>query len=117
MRLLVLLTASVIATAAPVRAWCEASCLAAAHQEDAAAKPHCPTSEPAGDDAKMSAANLDDCPVVEAARPITFAKLDFADAPVVVSARGTTPALPRAGTPGHLGTPALRHPGFIPLRI
>jgi hypothetical protein len=115
MRLLVLLTASVLATAAPMRAWCEASCLSAAHQDAASAKPHCPTTDTTSGLA-ISAAGLDDCPVVESARPIQ-AKLDFALAALQGTGHSVTPRHPGTQAPRHPRTQAPRHPGFIPLRI
>ena len=117
MRLVVLLTASVIATAAPLRAWCEATCLAPAHHADSSAKPHCPTDEPAGVDAKVSASDLDDCPIVEAARPTTFAKLDFHRAAVSTHPGMFEPSHLRASASGQPGTKTPRHLSFIPLRI
>jgi hypothetical protein len=117
MRLVVLLTASVIATAAPLRAWCEATCLAPAHHADASAKPHCPTGEPADGDPKISAGNLDDCPIIEAARPTTFAKLDLAPARLTASSHGAAPEPPGSRAPSHSHAQAPRRPSFIPLRV
>jgi hypothetical protein len=103
MRLVVLLTAAVIATAAPLRAWCEATCVAPAHHAGSTAKPHCPTNETADDKAKMAAVDLDDCPIIEAARPTSFAKLDFH--------RGAVSTHPGVFAPSHLITRAPQHPG------
>jgi hypothetical protein len=120
MRLIVLLTASVIAIAAPLRTWCEATCLPPAHHADSSAKPHCPTSEPAGSEARISAGNLDDCPIVEAARPTTLAKLDFHRVAANTHPDTFEPSHLRTKAPGHPGTLAPRHPrhlSFIPLRL
>ena len=113
----ILIVALLVGGAAPARAWCEATCLAPAHHADSSAKPHCPTSEPSGDDVKMSAGDLDDCPVVEAARPTTFAKLDFHRVAVSTHTGTFEPTQLRTKAPEHSGTQAPRHPGFIPLRI
>ncbi len=62
---------AVLAAAAPMRAWCEATCLAPAEQQS-----HCPGHAPAGDDTAVAASPLDDCPVLESARPTLSARLD-----------------------------------------
>jgi hypothetical protein len=72
-RLVIMLAIAVVAAAAPARAWCEAACLA----PTAESTPHCPTHEPAGDTATISASSIDDCPILEAARPPLQARLDF----------------------------------------
>ncbi len=72
-RLVIMSAIAVVAAAAPARAWCEAACLA----PTAESTPHCPTHEPAGDTATFSASSLDDCPILEAARPPLQARLDF----------------------------------------
>ena len=74
-RFLVLACALALGAVAPARAWCEASCLAPAAHGDAA-KPHCPTHEPAGAGTTLSATVIDDCPVVESARPTITARVD-----------------------------------------
>jgi len=80
----ILFVALLVGAAAPARAWCEATCLATAHQESA--KPHCPSHEPSSNSPTMAAAKGADCPALESARP-TQAKLDFAPAPVVETTR------------------------------
>ena len=72
-RLVIVLAIAVVAAAAPVRAWCEAACLA----PTAESTPHCPTHEPARDTATFSASSLDDCPILEAARPPLQGRLDL----------------------------------------
>jgi hypothetical protein len=98
-RAILILTAVVLATAAPLRAWCEADCLAPAHAESTATSSHCKTTEPNNDSTSMSASFIADCPSVESARPVAIAK------PIVA------PAI----APQHPSTPAPRHPGTIGL--
>jgi hypothetical protein len=73
-RVIALVSVLLVGLAAPARAWCEASCLAPAHT--GSAKPHCPTHEPASSGTSLSATVLNDCPVVESARPTITARLD-----------------------------------------
>src|SRR5918993_1422791 len=70
-RIVVLLSVIALGAAAPARAWCEASCLAP--QQDS---PHCPSHEPTGDAATISASGTADCPVLESARPAVPARDD-----------------------------------------
>ncbi|HEX6164225.1 MAG TPA: hypothetical protein VFZ31_12715 [Vicinamibacterales bacterium] len=109
----ILVIALLLGAAAPARAWCEASCLLPSAD---AATPHCATQESEDDRRAMSASAIDDCPVVESARPST-AKIEFVRAP-------NSTLWHRA--PAHLGTLAPWHPGTqapvhrgtdIPLRI
>jgi hypothetical protein len=79
-RFVIALAIVVIGGAAPVRAWCEATCLA----PTAASESHCPTHDPADDVAAISAADLGQCPVLESARPTLPARLD-ADASVITT--------------------------------
>jgi hypothetical protein len=72
-RFLVLGCVVVLGMTAPARAWCEATCLEA-HGD--VTKPHCPTHEPADSGTSLSATVIDDCPVVESARPTVTARLD-----------------------------------------
>ena len=71
-RLIALLAVAVLGAAAPARAWCEATCLAPTETQ-----PHCPTHEPSGDSATISASSIDDCPILESARPTLQARLDL----------------------------------------
>ncbi len=71
-RLIALLSVAVIGAAAPTRAWCEAACLAPTES-----KQHCPTHEPSGDTATVSSSSIDDCPILESARPTLQARLDL----------------------------------------
>jgi len=109
------LLAVLIAAAAPARAWCEASCLAPPHT-DTSTKAHCPTHDAAPTGTSMSATTIDDCPVVESARPIP-ARLDVQ----VFSRVALSHLAPSA--PKHLRTPAPPHltatvgKRLIPLRI
>ena|SRR5688572_3173842 len=63
-RWLVLACALTIGAVAPARAWCEATCLAPAETQS-----HCQTHQPADGTATISATVVDECPVVESARP------------------------------------------------
>ena len=77
-RLAVVLAIVVIGAAAPARAWCEATCIAPVAQGEA----HCPSHDPADGTTKIGAVGLDECPVLEAARPSAPARLDVG-APLV----------------------------------
>jgi hypothetical protein len=72
-RLVIMSAIAVVGAAAPVRAWCEAACLA----PTAESTQHCSTHEPAGDTATFSASSIDDCPILEAARPPLQTRHDF----------------------------------------
>ena len=87
-RVIVLLAAMVIGATAPARAWCEASCLAPAHDSPA----HCPSHEPAGDATSISATGIEECPALETARPIAQARVEASTAVVAFQA----PALKRS---------------------
>jgi len=77
MRAVLIATAVVMATAAPLRAWCEASCLAPAHHAESS-RSHCPTTEPSGDDGtSLSASSFDECPAIEAARTTNVLRSDL----------------------------------------
>jgi len=111
-RLSIVLVAILIGTAAPARAWCEATCLA----PETSTQAHCPTQDTPSNDPSISGTAIDDCPVIESARPgqarfdvqvfvlVTFAQL----AP---SASGCT----STSAPRHLRPTALTH--LTPLRI
>jgi hypothetical protein len=71
-RFIALLAVAVLGAAAPTRAWCEAACLAPTETTQ-----HCPTHEPSGDAATISASSTDDCPILESARPTLQARLDL----------------------------------------
>jgi hypothetical protein len=71
-RLIALLSVAVIGAAAPARAWCEAACLAPTESSQ-----HCPTHEPPGNAATIAANSIDDCPILESARPTLQARLDL----------------------------------------
>jgi len=114
-RFAIVFVAALIGIAAPARAWCEASCFAAPHHSESTAKPHCPAHESPDGSSSVSAGNLDDCPLVEAARPTTAH---------IVFVR-STPLIAAILAPLHSGTQAPRHPGTqtprhlirVPLRI
>ena len=69
-RLIALLSVAVLGAAAPTRAWCEAACLAPTESTQ-----HCPTHEPSGDTATISASDIGDCPILESARPPISARV------------------------------------------
>jgi hypothetical protein len=83
----VLLVVALVGAASPARAWCEADCLAPAE-----AASHC-GHEPAGDGTNLSAAAIDDCPVLESARPTPATRID-AQAAVVATPVPTLTARP-----------------------
>ena len=95
-RLLIILAIAVVATAAPARAWCEAACVAPTES-----KQHCPTHEPAGGTAAISSSSLDDCPILESARPALQARLDLQAVTIVTHA-------PALGTRTHVTPSSVR---------
>jgi hypothetical protein len=85
----------IVGATAPARAWCEATCLApAAH-----AQSHCPSHDPGDGTATISASIIDQCPVLESARPNAPARLDLqaaldgASVPSLVVRTHITPGL------------------------
>ena len=50
--------------------------MAPAHRAGDAAKPHCSSHDPASAGTSLSATVIDDCPVVESARPTITARVD-----------------------------------------
>lgn len=112
MRAAIVLLALLIGAAAPARAWCEASCLAPASTTE-----HCPTHVPASDDLSITAAAIDNCPVLEAARPTTIARLELKAALVTIAPAQVTPTrapIARAAIAPPLTSVFQRH---TPLRI
>ena len=101
-RLVIVLAIAVVAAAAPLRAWCEAACLAPTAERTQ----HCPTHEPARDTATFSASSLDDCPILDAARPPLHARLDLhavvsgTHAPALNARTPVTPLLVRPHSAG-----------------
>ena len=95
-RLFIVLAITVVATAAPARAWCEAACVAPAETNQ-----HCPKHEPSGDTATISASSIDDCPILESVRPTLQARLDLLAvaagtyAPVLNTRTSVTPSAVR----------------------
>jgi hypothetical protein len=71
-RIILLLAVIVIGAAAPVRAWCEASCLVPAHDTTS----HCPSHQQERDGTSISSTSLDACPALDSARPTAPARLD-----------------------------------------
>ena len=100
-RLAIVLLAVVIGAVAPARAWCEASCLAPVPAASSS-KSHCLTHDSSSSQQSISAAAIDNCPVIESARPIP-ARLD-----VQVFSRVALPYL-APSAPRHLSTPAPPH--------
>ena len=81
-RYVLILSVAVIAAAAPLRAWCEATCLAPTESNSS----HCPTHEPAGDATTLSANDSAECPSLESARTSIPARLDAQTTAVAVAA-------------------------------
>ncbi|MFM8533914.1 MAG: hypothetical protein ACKOEC_10090 [Acidimicrobiia bacterium] len=102
-RATLILIAVVLAAAAPLRAWCEAGCLAPVHAEGAATPSHCQLAEPDTSTTSLAGVFVTDCPTAESARPITW--LELAIAPAV------TPAHPSTPEPRHL-RPATKPSGY-----
>ena len=73
MRGLVLACALVVGALVPARAWCEATCLA----PTANTQSHCPSHEPADGTTTIAASIIDQCPVLESARPNAPARIDL----------------------------------------
>ena len=78
---LILACALTVGAGAPARAWCEATCVAPAAERQS----HCPTPDPAGGTTALSASIVDECPVLESARPPAPARLDVQAAPAAVN--------------------------------
>ena len=100
-RWLVLACALIVGAVAPARAWCEATCFAPA----ADTQSHCPTHEPADGTATISASIIDECPVLESARPSAPARIDLqaslvrAYLPALIVRTHITPAFDRSHDP------------------
>jgi hypothetical protein len=112
---LVLVIALLVGAAAPVRAWCEATCLGPAAHADSA-KPHCPSHESSSNGSSLSADGIADCPTIESARPV-LAKLNLAAAAADIAPHARAPQHPRTIAPLHPCTPAPLHLTAPPLRL
>jgi len=115
-RVSILVIALLVGAATPARAWCEATCLAPAAHSDSA-KPHCPAHDASSDGPSIAAADTADCPVIEAARPTTTARVDLKAAPIAIDLPRSVPKLPGAcivNVTVHATTVFERH---TPLRI
>jgi hypothetical protein len=111
-RFAVILFALLIAAAAPARTWCEATCLAPASTET-----HCPSHEPAQSGKAIGTASIDNCPVLDSARPTTIARVELKATIVTTDLPQFTPS--RASSARIAVTPPVttvfqRH---IPLRV
>ena len=73
---LILACALTVGAVAPARAWCEATCVAPAAESQS----HCPTHDPSDGTSALSAHIVDECPVLESARPPAQARLDVPSA-------------------------------------
>lgn len=73
--------ALLVGAVAPARAWCEATCLAPAEQSES----HCRTSDPADGSTSVSANVLDECPVLESARPSVAGRLEMSTPPIAAT--------------------------------
>lgn len=105
-RFAIVLLALLIGAAAPARAWCEAACTAPAHS-GTSTRSHCPVHESTSPGASISAADVGDCPVIEAARPAAAARIELKAAATPIqapqfafafSAMAVVAALPHAST-------------------
>lgn len=115
-RVIAFVSVLLVGAVAPARAWCEVSCQAPVAHGDAA-KPHCPTHEPTGSGTALSATVIDDCPVVESARPTITARLDaqvIATAAIVPNTGAAVTSASSFARPHGATTVFERH---IPLRI
>ena len=112
-RLAIVLLAVVIGGAAPARAWCEATCLAPA---EASSKAHCPTQDTPSNDLSLSGMAIDDCPVIESARP-SQARFDVQLFVPVTFAQLARSAPQHPGTRAPLHLPASALARLTPLRI
>lgn len=112
-RYVLILSVAVIAAAAPLRAWCEATCLAPTESPSS----HCPTHEPAGDATTLSADDSAECPALESARTSIPARLDAQTAAVAVAAtpRPTRTIFLSSSLPSHARTTVFER--CTPLRI
>jgi hypothetical protein len=110
-----LFVALLVGAAAPARAWCEATCLVAAHHESA--KPHCPSHDSSSDAPSIAAADIAACPVVESARPVPT-KLDVNHSILTAAShlRAPAPSHLRSFAPSHIRTPRFFERA-VPLRI
>jgi hypothetical protein len=97
-RIILVLSIVAIGAAAPARAWCEASCVAA-RSEDAS---HCPSHDPAGNTTAISAAGIDECPALEEAKPTPLGRVD---ANLLTVTFDTS-----APSPSAIGSPTLTRP-------
>jgi hypothetical protein len=112
-RLAIVLVALLVGGTAPARAWCEATCLAPAESSTSS---HCPSHDSSSTGTSISAAAIDDCPLVTSARPAPQRlELQACDAATVIVGAPFSPS--------HSRTFALRHPRtlapshLLPLRI
>jgi hypothetical protein len=114
-RLSIVIVALLVGAAAPARAWCEATCLATAHQESA--KPHCPSHEPSPDGPSIAAADTADCPVIESARPVpTKPYLNHSIVTAASHLRTPAPSHLRTHAPSHIRASRFFERA-VPLRI
>jgi hypothetical protein len=116
-RFSIILLAALIGAAAPVRAWCEATCLAPAAHADDSNKAHCPTHDPASSDTSIASTAIDDCPAVESARPTTVARMDLKAAIVTIESPQFVPTFESAPIVAVLSQATTVFQRHTPLRI
>ncbi len=109
----ILVVALLVGAAAPARAWCEATCLAAPPADSA--RPHCPPHQPSPDTPALSATSTLDCPALESARPVQV-KQDVVFTAIAVTTRTASEHVSNLA-PLHASTPAPLHLLSAPLRI
>jgi hypothetical protein len=112
-RLLVIVAAAVVAAAAPARAWCEASCIVPTNGTQA----HCPSHDPADARTQISGSAIDECPVLESARPAASARLEVQAAAVVTVAPDLNPQSHLVFSPARPGSASTVFERHTPLRI
>lgn len=87
-----LLAVALVGAAAPARAWCEADCLAPSETAS-----HC-GHESTSDGTSIAATSVDDCPVIESARPTPPARIDAQAGVVSTAVPALTARTPRTTT-------------------
>jgi hypothetical protein len=112
-RIVLLIAIAIVATAAPARAWCEASCLAPADDVQA----HCPSHDPASATTEISSSATVECPVLESARPAAAARFDAQVIAAVTSAPPVSRQSFYSPSATHSGSATTVFERCTPLRI
>jgi hypothetical protein len=109
----VIVAAAVVAAAAPLRTWCETSCLAPLDGSQS----HCPSANPVDSGVQVSGSAVADCPVLETARPAGAARLDVHAGVVVTPAHELTPQSHLVFSPSRPSSASTVFERCTPLRI